>query len=146
MIFASEEHRVGVAAPFAENLLLMQFGGKDQRGGPLAGGPANGNATGQGARFDMDGLHSAGFFWAMVIDCPGPEEQETKFPWIYLFRNRLDRNVHGYGRFRGGVGLADCFVPHNVPWVTCGAVGTVAASPRTSGCSAATPGPRIPGS
>jgi acetophenone carboxylase len=124
MIFASEEHRVAVAAPFAENLLLMQFGYKDQRGGPLAGGPANGNATGQGARYDMDGLHSAGFFWAMVIDCPGPEEQETKFPWLYLFRNRLDRNVHGFGRFRGGVGLADCFVPHNVSSVTCGAVGT----------------------
>ena len=124
MIFSSDEHRVGVAAPFAENLLLMQFGYTDQRGGPLAGGPANGNATGQGARFDMDGEHSAGFFWAMVIDCPGPEEQESKFPWLYLFRNRLDRNVHGYGRFRGGVGLADCFVPHNVPNVTCGAVGT----------------------
>ena len=124
MIYASEDHRQGVAAPFAENLLLMQFGGKDQRGGPLAGGPANGNATGQGARFDMDGEHSAGFFWAMVIDCPGPEEQESKFPWVYLFRNRLDRNVHGYGRFRGGVGLADCFVPHGVEHVTCGAVGT----------------------
>ena len=124
LIFSSEEHREGVAAPFAENLLLMQFGYKDQRGGPLAGGPANGNATGQGARYDMDGEHSAGFFWAMVIDCPGPEEQESKFPWLYLFRNRLDRNVHGYGRFRGGVGLADCFVPHNVESVTCGAVGT----------------------
>ncbi len=124
MIFSSEEHREGVAAPFAENLLLLQFGGKDQRGGPLAGGPANGNATGQGARYDMDGEHSAGFFWAMVIDCPGPEEQESKFPWLYLFRNRLDRNVHGMGRYRGGVGLADCFVPHGVESVTAGAVGT----------------------
>ena len=123
MLFSSPL-RKSVAAPFAENVLLMQFGGRDQYGFPLAGGPANGNATGQGARFDMDGEHSAGFFWAMMIDCPGPEEQEKKFPWLYLFRNRLECDVHGYGRFRGGVGLGDCFVIHGVPEVTSSSVGT----------------------
>jgi N-methylhydantoinase B/oxoprolinase/acetone carboxylase alpha subunit len=123
MLFASR-HRDGVAAPFAENVLLLQFGGRDQYGFPLAGGPANGNATGQGARHDADGEHSAGFFWAMVVDCPGPEEQERKFPWLYLFRNKLDVDVHGYGRYRGGVGLTDCFVIHGVPEVTASAVGT----------------------
>jgi N-methylhydantoinase B/oxoprolinase/acetone carboxylase alpha subunit len=123
MLFASR-HRDGVAAPFAENVLLLQFGGRDQYGFPLAGGPANGNATGQGARHDADGEHSAGFFWAMVVDCPGPEEQEGKFPWLYLFRNKLDVDVHGYGRYRGGVGLTDCFVIHGVPEVTASAVGT----------------------
>ena len=97
-------HRTGVVAPFAENLLLIQFGGTGQYGNQIAGGPANGNATGQGARFDLDGEHSAGFFWAMVVDCPGPEEQERKFPWVYLFRNRFDRDVCGVGRYRGGVG------------------------------------------
>jgi acetophenone carboxylase len=123
MLFSSR-FRDGVAAPFAENLLLLQFGGRDQYGYPLAGGPANGNATGQGARHDRDGEHSAGFFWAMVVDCPGPEEQEKKFPWLYLFRNRLDVNVHGFGRYRGGVGLTDCFVIHNVPGVSASSVGT----------------------
>jgi N-methylhydantoinase B/oxoprolinase/acetone carboxylase alpha subunit len=123
MLFASR-HRDGVAAPFAENVLLLSFGGRDQYGFPLAGGPANGNATGQGARHDADGEHSAGFFWAMVVDCPGPEEQERKFPWLYLFRNKLDLDVHGYGRWRGGVGLTDCFVIHNVDQVTASAVGT----------------------
>jgi N-methylhydantoinase B/oxoprolinase/acetone carboxylase alpha subunit len=123
MLFSSP-YREGTSAPFAENVLLWQFGGRDQYGFPLAGGPANGNATGQGARYDMDGEHSAGFFWAMMVDCPGPEEQEKKFPWLYLFRNRLDVNVHGYGRFRGGVGLADCFVIHGVNGVTGSSVGT----------------------
>ncbi|MGI8516196.1 MAG: hydantoinase B/oxoprolinase family protein [Acidimicrobiia bacterium] len=122
-MFASK-YREGVAAPFAENLLLLQFGGRDQYGFPLAGGPANGNATGQGARYDQDGEHSVGFFWAMVVDCPGPEEQEKKFPWLYLFRNQLDVNVHGFGRYRGGVGLTDCFVIHGVDKVTLSSVGT----------------------
>jgi N-methylhydantoinase B/oxoprolinase/acetone carboxylase alpha subunit len=123
MIFPGP-YRDAVTAPFAENLLLLQFGGKDRHGFPLAGGPANGNATGQGARFDADGEHSAGFFWAMVVDCPGPEEQEKKFPWLYLFRNQLERNVHGYGKHRGGVGLSDCFVIHGVPEVRASSVGT----------------------
>jgi N-methylhydantoinase B/oxoprolinase/acetone carboxylase alpha subunit len=123
MIFPGP-YREAVAAPFAENLLLIQFGGKDRYGFPLAGGPANGNATGQGARYDSDGEHSAGFFWAMVVDCPGPEEQEKKFPWLYLFRNQLERNVHGYGKHRGGVGLSDCFVIHGVPEVRASSVGT----------------------
>jgi N-methylhydantoinase B/oxoprolinase/acetone carboxylase alpha subunit len=123
MLFSSP-YREGVAAPFAENVLLLSFGGRDQYGFPLAGGPANGNATGQGARFDADGEHSVGFFWAMVIDCPGPEEQEKKFPWLYLFRNQLEVNVHGYGRYRGGVGLSDCFVVHGVPGVMASSVGT----------------------
>jgi acetophenone carboxylase len=123
MLFSSP-YREGVAAPFAENVLLLSFGGLDQYGFPLAGGPANGNATGQGARFDTDGEHSVGFFWAMVIDCPGPEEQEKKFPWLYLFRNQLEVDVHGYGRYRGGVGLSDCFVIHGVDAVTASSVGT----------------------
>lgn len=117
-------HRLGVVAPFAENLLLIGFGGESQYGNPIAGGPANGNATGQGARFDTDGEHSAGFFWAMVVDCPGPEEQERKFPWVYLFRNRFDRDVCGLGRYRGGVGLTDCFVIHGTEGLRFNSVGT----------------------
>ena len=117
-------HRAGVTAPFAENLLLIQFGGTGQYGNQIAGGPANGNATGQGARFDLDGEHSAGFFWAMVVDCPGPEEQERKFPWLYLFRNRFDRDVCGLGRQRGGVGLTDCFVIHGTAGLRSNSVGT----------------------
>ena len=113
-----------MAAPFAENLLLIQFGGTGQYGNQIAGGPANGNATGQGARFDLDGERSAGFFWAMVVDCPGPEEQERKFPWVYLFRNRFDRDVCGVGRYRGGVGLTDCFVIHGTPELRSNSVGT----------------------
>jgi N-methylhydantoinase B/oxoprolinase/acetone carboxylase alpha subunit len=116
--------REGVTAPFAENLLLIQFGGTGQYGNPIAGGPTNGNATGQGARFDLDGEHSAGFFWAMVVDCPGPEEQERKFPFLYLFRNRFDRDVAGMGKYRGGVGLTDCFVIHGTPELSFNSVGT----------------------
>ncbi len=116
--------REGVSAPFAENLLLIQFGGRDRHGNRIAGGPTNGNATGQGARFDLDGEHSAGFFWAMVVDCPGPEEQERKFPFLYLFRNRFDRDVAGMGKYRGGVGLTDCFVIHGTDGLTFNSVGT----------------------
>ena len=105
-------YREGVVAPFAENLLLMGFGGQGNTATKSPVARPTATPRGKGARFDLDGEHSAGFFWAMVVDCPGPEEQERKFPWTYLFRNRFDRDVAGMGRYRGGVGLTDCFVIH----------------------------------
>ncbi|MDE0494697.1 MAG: hydantoinase B/oxoprolinase family protein, partial [Acidimicrobiaceae bacterium] len=47
-----------------------------------------------------------------------------KFPWVYLFRNRFDQDVCGLGRYRGGVGLTDCFVIHGTPQLGTNSVGT----------------------
>ena len=85
-----------------------------QYGFPMAGMPISSNAVGGGARWDMDGEHAVGFFWAPVVDCPGAEEHEDKFPYLYLFRDRFDTNQAGYGKYRGGVGVTEAFTPHNI--------------------------------
>ncbi len=114
MIFDSPIHHLA-SAPFAANFLWYLYGGKDQYGYPMAGGPGGINAAGQGARHDLDGEHTCGFFWAPEVDLLSVEEHEAKFPWLYLSRNRFDTNLHGFGRFRGGTGMAEIFTPHNVP-------------------------------
>ena len=43
---------------------------------------------------------------------------------MYLFRNRFDCDVAGAGRYRGGVGLTDCFVIHNTEGLSFNSVGT----------------------
>ncbi|HLB12188.1 MAG TPA: hydantoinase B/oxoprolinase family protein [Dehalococcoidia bacterium] len=122
MIFDSE-YREGVGSSFAENILLYLVGGKDQWGNPMAGMPMAANAGGQGAKYDSDGEHSAGFWWAMCVDCPGAEEHEDKFPFLYLFRNKFDKNLHGYGKYRGGIGLTEAFMAQNVPFITSSSIG-----------------------
>ncbi|MDP2727956.1 MAG: hydantoinase B/oxoprolinase family protein, partial [Dehalococcoidia bacterium] len=113
MAFDSDQKET-VSAPFANNLLMYLLGGKDQYGFPMAGMPMSTNAVGQGARIDMDGEHAAGFFWAPVVDCPGIEEHEDKFPYLCLFRDRFDTNQAGLGKYRGGVGVTEAFTPHNL--------------------------------
>lgn len=122
MIFDSPVKEVS-SAPFSCNLMVYIFGGKDQYGNPVAGIPASINAAGQGARNDMDGEHTMGFFWSPVVDCLSAEECEAKFPWLYLSRNIFDKNQHGYGKYRGGVGMCDVFFFHNVPTFMLGAIG-----------------------
>jgi acetophenone carboxylase len=80
----------------------------------MAGGPGGTNAAGQGARHDLDGEHTCGFFWSPEVDLLSVEEHEAKFPWMYLSRNRFDTNLHGFGKFRGGTGMVEIFTPHNV--------------------------------
>jgi len=113
MIFDSPLHYLA-SAPFSANFLWYLFGGKDQYGYPVAGGPGGTNAAGQGARHDLDGEHTCGFFWSPEVDLLSVEEHEAKFPWLYLSRNRFDTNLHGFGKLRGGTGMVEIFSPHNV--------------------------------
>lgn len=123
MIFDSAQ-RPAVSAPFAANLLIYFVGGIDQYGNSVAGIPSSTNAGGQGARNDMDGEHCMGFFWCLgSVDCLSAEENENKFPYLYLSRNMFEKNQHGYGKYRGGVGMCDIYTIHNVPSVLSGANG-----------------------
>jgi acetophenone carboxylase len=64
------------------------------------------NAGGGGARFDMDGEHALGFYWGPWTDAGEVEEQDERIVNLIFSRN-LDKNFHGYGKFRGGTPLME---------------------------------------
>jgi acetophenone carboxylase len=93
--------RLGVSAPFARSVFINVYAGVNSYGYQAANFSGTQNAGGQGARFDMDGEHSAGFFWASVTDAGEIEEADMRIPLVTLAR-RIDKDFHGFGRYRGG--------------------------------------------
>lgn len=122
MLFDSEYNEF-TCAPFGSNLLMYFCGGIDQFGNPVAGISSSTNAMGQGGRWDMDGEHTVGFFWALHVEALSAEEMEQKFPWLFISRNLFDKNAHGYGKYRGGVGMGEVFKIHNVGEMYLGSAG-----------------------
>lgn len=108
------------------------FGGFNQWGDPLADITPELNATGCGARSDMDGVNGAGSFFATMSDCSDVETTESDRPFVYLFRNYF-KNSFGHGKFRGGAGVGFGIMIHNVPWLGLGSLGYGSRSPATKG-------------
>ena len=108
------------------------FGGMNQWGEPIADVTPEINATGCGARPDMDGVNGAGSFFATMSDCSDVETTESDRPFVYLFRNYL-KDSYGHGKFRGGSGVGFGMMMHHVPWVAMGAFGFGSRIPATIG-------------
>jgi acetophenone carboxylase len=108
------EYREFTCAPFAANIQMYFCGGIDQYGNPVAGFSSSLNAVGQGGRHDMDGEHTFGFLWSQQVECLSGEEMERKFPWLIISRNLFDKNMHGFGKLRGGVGMSEVYKIQNV--------------------------------
>jgi len=100
MLFDSE-YNSAVCAPFSRNVLVNIYAGTNSYGYRVANASPAANAGGQGARLDLDGEHACGFFWASVTDTGEAEEIDSRLPPLTLAR-RIDKDFHGYGRFRGG--------------------------------------------
>ncbi|MCL5957738.1 MAG: hydantoinase B/oxoprolinase family protein, partial [Chloroflexi bacterium] len=97
------------------------FGGINQWGEPVADILPEINATGCGARPDMDGVDGAGSYFATMSDTGDVEATEADKPFMYLFRNYFPN--HGYGKYRGGSGVGFGIVVHHVPWLFKGCFG-----------------------
>ena len=108
------------------------YGGMNQWGEPIADITPEINATGCGARPDMDGVNGAGAYFATMSDCSDVETTESDRPFLYLFRNYF-KNSYGHGRFRGGAGVGFGLMMQHVPWVAMGAFGYGSRFPATLG-------------
>jgi acetophenone carboxylase len=100
MLFDSD-YSDAVCAPFSRNVLVNIYAGTNSFGYRVANVTPAANAGGQGARFDLDGEHACGFYWASVTDTGEAEEIDARLPPMTLAR-RIDKDFHGYGKFRGG--------------------------------------------
>ena len=108
------------------------FGGFNQWGEPIADISAELNATGAGARSDMDGVDAAGSFFATMSDCSDVEITEADRPFLYLYRNYF-KHSYGHGMFRGGAGVGFGVSIHHVPWLAMGGLGFGSKFPSTMG-------------
>ncbi|WP_300465373.1 hydantoinase B/oxoprolinase family protein [Desulfobacula sp.] len=108
------------------------YGGVNQWNEPIADITPEINATGAGARPDMDGVDGAGAYFATMSDCSDVETTESDRPFLYLFRNYF-KNSYGHGKFRGGAGVGFGMMMHHVPWVAMGSFGYGSNFPSTLG-------------
>jgi acetophenone carboxylase len=120
-----------VAAWFS-GFAIPTFGGLNQFGDGVADITPEINATGCGARFDLDGVDAAGAFFATMSDCSDVEATEADRPFIYTFRN-LFSNSYGHGKYRGGAGVGFGLIVHNTYRFLLGAMGGGVRFPTTLG-------------
>ena len=119
-------------ASWFQGFAIPVYGGMNQWGEPIADITPEINATGCGARPDMDGVNGAGAFFATMSDCSDVETTESDRPFVYLFRNYF-KNSYGHGKFRGGSGVGFGMMMHHVPWVALGSLGYGSKFPATMG-------------
>lgn len=105
MLFDSP-HREAVQAPQSRNYSLPIFSGVNRRGYLSMNYTGAANAGGGGARYDMDGENALGFYWAGWTDAGEIEEQDDRMAQLALARG-LDKNFHGFGKYRGGTPLVE---------------------------------------
>ncbi len=108
------------------------YGGVNQWNEPMADISPEINATGAGARPDMDGVDGAGAYFATMSDCSDVETTESDRPFLYLIRNYF-KSSYGHGKYRGGAGVGFSLMMHHVPWVAMGAFGYGSKFPSTLG-------------
>jgi len=112
-----------VLAQPAHTFNTVVYGGINQYGAPFADAGAEMNADGYGARFDKDGVNSAGASFAPMSSEPGEVESlESALPFLYLYRS-LHRDSCGHGKFRGGVGMDYAISVYGVPGIAFGSWG-----------------------
>lgn len=111
---------------------IPTFGGLNQFGEPVADITPEINATGCGARVDMDGVDAAGAFFATMADCSDVETTESDRPFLYGFRNYFNGS-YGHGKHRGGAGLGFSLIVHDTPLLMMGSHGGGSKFPTTQG-------------
>ncbi|TAN26561.1 MAG: hypothetical protein EPN30_04280 [Actinomycetota bacterium] len=94
-------YKMSVSAPFSRNVMIYVYAGTNSYGYRAANFTGTQNLAGQGARFDMDGEHASGFYWASVTDAGEVEESDMRLPMVTLAR-MVDKDIHGFGKYRGG--------------------------------------------
>jgi acetophenone carboxylase len=74
------------------------------------------NTEGQGARATEDGMDAYGFPWCAFGRAPDVESMENEFPMLIPFSSHW-KDSGGAGKRRGGVGTAQLWVAHHVPYL-----------------------------
>jgi N-methylhydantoinase B/oxoprolinase/acetone carboxylase alpha subunit len=144
MLFDSP-FRENVSAPFSRNMVALIFYGTNTYGYRATGITSTGNGAGQGARFDGDGEHSTGFYWASLTDAGEVEEFDARYPFTIIARGLLGTNYHGFGKYRGGSALIEVSMayPNPVVMTSWGTSDVISHNPGIFGGYWGPPNPRL---
>lgn len=104
-------YRESVQAPHSRNQNVFVFAGENRLGYPTANITGTNNSSGQGGRFDSDGESAIGFFWGPLTDAGEVEDMDRRLPHFVLSR-RLEKNYHGFGKYRGGACYCEISTPY----------------------------------
>lgn len=130
MTYSYDPSRAVVA--WFSGFAIPTFGGVNQFGEGIADITPEINATGCGARPDMDGVDAAGAFFATMSDCSDVEATESDRPFLYTFRNFFN-NSYGHGKQRGGSGVGFGLMVHDTNHFALGSMGGGSRFPTTLG-------------
>lgn len=100
-----------INAGYAAAVAGITYGGLDQYGRTIASHTVSHMGAGFGAKWDGDGVDSAGRVWCPESDCSEVELYEHHFPVLYLERGHL-RDGYGFGEYRGGCSNQETSVIH----------------------------------
>jgi acetophenone carboxylase len=116
MMFDSDQSRY-VSAPFGDTGSGYAFGGKNQRGIPVADMLAQPlNTEGSGGRISKDGVDQWGFPWCPFGQASNIEFIENQYPFLQT-HYRHWKDSCGHGKNRGGIGMQIGYMMHHVPRV-----------------------------
>ncbi len=140
MKFASPFHDHVVASwPGTSNSTAV--GGFTKDGFPFAGwDQGQPNGVGIGARWDSDGIDTAGFIWCAIGEFLDSEGIEHNYPLLPIFRSRYWKDAAGFGKFRGGRSMTALYRIHGVPWLACVSMGGFSGRPIAPGLFGGYPG------
>lgn len=131
--FASPYHDY-VMAPWPGTSSTTAFAGLSTEGvefGAWDQGQPNG--IGQGARWDHDGLDTAGFAWCAIGEYLDVEQIEENYPVAAIFRSRFWRDGPGMGKYRGGRSMTGLYQVRGTPMLYSVVMGGFSGRPMAPG-------------
>jgi len=126
------------------NINAVGYGGFTQHGDQVGNVLTDLNAAPGGARWNRDGVHSQTSPALSMGDTGEAEKYEEEYPLILFSRNRLTKDIEGFGKYRGGHGHHQVLTHKDTPFWAWQMMGTGSRFPRTWGLYGGYGGPVYP--
>jgi N-methylhydantoinase B/oxoprolinase/acetone carboxylase alpha subunit len=126
------------------NINCVGYGGFTQHGDQVGNVLTDLNAAPGGARWNRDGVHSQTSPALSMGDTGEGEKYEEEYPLLLFSRNRITKDIEGFGKYRGGHGHHQVLSHKDTPFWAWQMMGTGSRFPRTWGLYGGYGGPVYP--
>lgn len=138
MLMGHPDHKERLLSGTAGTWVTVVPMGLDQYGNPFLTMIMDGMAGGLGARAFADGVDTGGILCTPSGQCPNVENNELFFPMLMLYRReKIDSG--GPGKYRGGLCIELCWVPHDTEQMLLTISSFGSSAPNSAGISGGFP-------